>query len=135
MKAIMSNSEMSNNIGMEKVYFENRELINEVRIVDFLEDPEKGQLIISLYSQLFSDSQLKISIHDSKVVIIVSELIGFNKSTTAYVSDWQSYSQQSYVRMRNISLLLPGDNFYLLRHFLIPEKFLLNIIIGKLIDN
>lgn len=135
MKAIMSNSEMSNNIGIEKVYFENRELINEVRIVDFLEDPEKGQLIISLYSQLFSDSQLKISIHDSKVVIIVSELIGFNKSTTAYVSDWQSYSQQSYVRMRNISLLLPGDNFYLLRHFLIPEKFLLNIIIGKLNDN
>ncbi len=135
MKAIVSNSEPSNIIGIGKVHFENQELINEVKVVDYFEDTEKGQLIISLYSQLFSDSQLKISIHDSKVVIIVSELIGFNKSATTYISDWQSYSQQSYVRMRNISLLLPGDNFYLLGHFLVPEKSLLNIIIGKLIDN
>jgi len=135
MKTIISNSEPSNNVGIEKIHFENQESINEVKIVDYLEDPDNGQLIISLYSQLFSEGQLKISIHDSKVVIIVSELIGFNKTKTMYVSDWQSYSQQSYIRMRNISLLLPGDNFYLLRHFLVPEKFLLNIIIGKLIEN
>ncbi len=128
MKAIVSNSEPSNIIGIGKVHFENQELINEVKVVDYLEDPEKGQIIISLYSQLFSDGQLKISIHDSKVVIIVSELIGFNNSATTYVIDWQGYSQKSYVRMRNISLLLPGDNFYLLGHFLVPEKSLLNII-------
>lgn len=135
MKANINTIEPSNNIGIETVRFDNQELTNEVKIVDYFEDLLKGQLIISLYSRLFSESQLKISIRDSKVIIIVSELIGFNKSETMYVSDWQSFSQQSYVRMRNISLLLPGDNFYLLRHFVVPEKFLLNIIIGKLIEN
>lgn len=135
MKAIIGNIESSNIIGMEKVLFENQQVADEVKIVEYFEDPEKGQLLISLYSQLFSESQLKISIRESKIVIIVSELVGFNKSATTYTSDWQTYSQQSYMRMRNISLFLPGDNFYMLRHFVVPEKFLLNIILGKLIEN
>lgn len=135
MKSIIKNSESHKNTGIEKIHFGNQEVTKEVKIVDYFEDPEKGQLIISLYSQLFSENHLKIFIRDNKVVIVVSELINSNKSASLYVSDWQSYSEQSYVRMRNISLMLPGENFYLLRHFLVPEKLLLNIIIGKLIDN
>ena len=135
MKAIIDNYFPINLIGMEKVHFENQESAEYVKIVDYVEDPERGQLLISLYSHLFSESQLKISIRKSKIVIIVSELVGFNKSVATYISDWQTYGQQSYVRMRNVSLLLPGDNFYLLRHVVVPEKFLLNIILGKLIEN
>ena len=135
MKAIIGNSEPSNIIGMEKILFENQQAADEVKIFEYVEDAEKGQLLISLYSQLFSESQLKISIRESKIVIIVSEQVGFGKSTKNYTSDWQTYSQQSYVRMRNISLFLPGDNFYLLRHFIVPEKFLLSIILGKLMEN
>lgn len=135
MKAIIGNSEPSNIIGMEKNLFENQQAADEVKIFEYVEDAEKGQLLISLYSQLFSESQLKISIRESKIVIIVSEQVGFGKSTTNYTSDWQTYSQQSYLRMRNISLFLPGDNFYLLRHFVVPEKLLLNIILGKLMEN
>lgn len=122
MKAIFGNEVPTNMIGMEKVHFENQEVTEYVKIVDYIEDPEKGQLLISLYSHLFSESQLKISIRKSKIVIIVSELIGFNKSVATYISDWQTYSPQSYVRMRNISLFLPGDNFYMLRHVVVPEK-------------
>jgi hypothetical protein len=135
MKAIIGNSEPSNNIRMGKIIFENQQAADEVKIIEYCEDTENGQLVISLYSQLFLESQLKISIRESKIVIIVSEQVGFNKSATTYTSDWQTYSQQSYVRMRNISLYLPGDNFYLLRHFVVPEKFLLNIILGKLVEN
>lgn len=135
MKAIIGNNISANIIGMEKIHFENQDLAEEVKIVDYIEDSERGQLLISLCSKLFSESQLKISIRDNKIVIIVSELVGYNKSKTTYISDWQTYTQQSYVRMRNISLFLPGDNFYLLRHFVIPEQFLLNIILGKLIEN
>ena len=79
MKAIIENVEPSKIIGMEKVLFENQEVANDVKIVEYFEDIEKGQLLISLYSELFSESQLKISIRKSKIVIIVSELVGFNK--------------------------------------------------------
>ncbi len=135
MQAFIGNTEPSNIIGMEKILFENQQVAEEVKIVEYAEDTEKGQLLISLYSQLFSESQLKISIRESKIVIIVTELVGFGNPSTTYISDWQTYSQKSYLRMRNISLLLPGDNFYLLRHIVVPEKFLLNIILGKLIGN
>ncbi|HSO85556.1 MAG TPA: hypothetical protein VLQ91_03325, partial [Draconibacterium sp.] len=87
MKAII-NSIQSKNIGIEKIHFENQELTKEVKIVDYFEDLQKGQLVISLYSQIFSDSELKVSIRDSKVIIIVSQLIDFNKSASMYVSDW-----------------------------------------------
>ena len=135
MKAIIGGSESSNIIGMEKVHFENREVAHEVKLVNYFEDLEKGQLVISLYSKLFSESQFKISIRENKLVIIISVLMGFDKSGTTYISDWQTFGQRSYVRMRNISLMLPGDNFYLLRHVVVPEKLLLNIILGKLIEN
>jgi len=134
MKAIINNTDLSNHHLIEKVYFEDQEAKNNVEIIDYYEDQVKGQVFMSLYSPLFSENQQKIYIRENKLIIIVSEII-HSLSKTTYVSDWQNYSQQSYIRMRNISLLLPGDNFYLLRHFLIPEKFLLNIIIGKAIDN
>ena len=134
MKAIINNTDLSNHHVIEKVYFEDQETKKDVEIIDYYEDQVKGQLFMSLYSPLFSENQQKIYIRDNKLIIIVSEII-HSVSKTTYVSDWQNYSQQSYIRMRNISLFLPGDNFYLLRHFLIPEKFLLNIIIGKVIDN
>lgn len=135
MKSTINNSEISKYMGIEKVHFSNQQISDEAKIVDYFEDPDKGQLIISLYSQLFAENQQKIYIRDNKLIIIVSELIHSYKSDSPYVSDWQSFSQQSYVRMRNISLFLPGDNFYLLRHYLVAEKFLLNIIVGKLINN
>ena len=134
MKAIINNTDLSNHHLIEKVYFEDQEAKNNVEIIDYYEDQVKGQVFMSLYSPLFSENQQKIYIRENKLIIIVSETI-HSLSKTTYVSDWQNYSQQSYIRMRNISLFLPGDNFYLLRHFLIPEKFLLNIIIGKVIDN
>jgi len=135
MKAIMNNDKLLNNIGLEKIHFGNQETNQPVKVVDYSEDPEKGQLIISLYSQLFSNNQLRIFIRDDKIIIVVSEHIYANQSSTAFVSDWQSYNPTSYTRMRNISLMLPGENFYLLRHFVVPEKLLLNIILGQLIDN
>jgi hypothetical protein len=135
MKATINQSDISNNLGIEKVHFRNQEISNEAQIVDYFENPENGQLIISLYSHLFAENQQKIYIRENKLIIIVSELIHTYKSNSVYVSDWQSFCQQSYVRMRNISLFLPGDDFYILRHYLVPEKFLLNIIIGKLVKN
>jgi hypothetical protein len=134
MKAIINNTDLSHHHVIDKVYFEDQEAQNDVEIIEYCEEQVKGEVFLSLYSPLFSENHQKIYIRDNKLIIIVSEIIHSLPKTT-YISDWQNYSQQSYVRMRNISLFLPGDNFYLLRHFLIPERFLLNIIIGKVIDN
>lgn len=135
MKSLVYNTETPNRLGIENIYFENQKTREQVQIIDYFDDPQNGQLIISLRSQLFAENQQKIYLRENKLIIIVSELVRTCKSDSTYLSDWQTYGQQAYVRMRNISLFLPGDNFYLLRHYFVPEKLILNIVIGKLIDN
>lgn len=135
MKSLVYNTESPNRVGVENIYFENQKTCEQVQIIDYFNDPQNGQLIISLRSHLFAENQQKIYLRENKLIIIVSELVRTYKSDSTYVSDWQTYGQQAYVRMRNISLFLPGDNFYLLRHYFVPEKLILNIVIGKLIDN
>lgn len=108
---------------------------SEVKVVDFKEENELGLFEISLYSCLFAISQLKIDIRGNKMVLLVSEQVESGRSRSVFVSDWQSYYPQSYTRMRTINLLLPGDNFFLLRHFLVPENYLLKVFLSRLADN
>jgi hypothetical protein len=135
MKAIMNHNETPDRFDIKKIQFGNQENSSELEIVDFVKEPESGQFVISLYSELFANNQLKVFIRENKIIIFITEQVNSYKSATIYVSDWQSFYPQSYTRMRNVSLLLPGDNFYLLRHFLISEKYLLKIFLGRLVDN
>lgn len=116
-------------------HFGGQEISDEIKIVDFLEETENGQFVISLFSPLFSENKLKVFVRGNKLVLFITEYVESGQSTTLYVSDWQSFFPQSYSRMRNVSLILPGDNFFLLRHFLVPEKYLLKILLGQLTDN
>jgi len=127
-------NEVSQNTEIQKVQLDHTFSTDEIKIVDYETVGQKGLFIISLYSQLFFEDRFKVSVHNNRMNIIISEFIeGSSPALARY--DWQGYSKQSYFRMRNISLLLPGDNFYLLRHFLVPEKFLLKIILGHPVEN
>jgi len=134
MKAIINHNESPKNLEIQKVQLGNPNVTDEVKIIDYGAIGEKGLFIISLYSQLFFEDRFKVTVHNNRMSIIISELIEGSSPTLTW-HDWQGYSKQSYIRMRNISLLLPGDNFYLLRHFLVPDKFLLKIILGHPVAN
>jgi len=92
---------------------------------------EKGQIIILLSSLLFSDDNVKIFIRENKMVIVVTEVVDTSHSATEFVTDWQRFAKNSYERIHNINLILPGDNFFLLRHYILPEKYLLKAILGQ----
>jgi len=129
MKAIINHNEIPKALDFNKVQLVNQMHNDEVKIVDYEAMGKKGLFMITLYSQLFFEDSFKIMVHNNRLSIIISEMIE-GSSPALQRFDWQGYSKQSYVRMRNVSLLLPGDNFYLLRHFLVPEQFLLKIILG-----
>lgn len=134
MKAIINNNDTHQNPEIQKIQLGHTFETDKIKIVDYEDIGEKGLSIITLYSQLFFEDRFKVAVHSNRINIIISELIEGNSPELARY-DWQGYSKQSYFRMRNISLLLPGDNFYLLRHFLVPEKFLLKIILGHPVVN
>ena len=113
----------------------NSEEKKQIKIIESIEEPAKGLFFISLYSQLFSENTIKVFIRENKLIIFVTEIVDCRESASFYVSDWQNYFPQSYTRMRHVNLLLPGDNFFILRHFLVPEKFLLKIFLAKPSEN
>ena len=135
MKMMINQFPQEHKTDIAKIHFGNQEMSSEIEIVDFLEETENLQFIISLYSELFFNSQLKVFIRENRLVLFITEYVEPNTQAALYVSDWQSFYPQKYTRMRNVSLVLPGDNFFLLRHFLVPEKYLLRILLGQLTDN
>jgi len=131
MKARINNSSNVHLPATGTEIYLNPEITNDIRLVDFVRDPQKGQIIIFLSSLLFSDDNVKILIHDSRMVVIVTETVKNLYSSRDFITDWQRYTQHSYERIHNINIILPGDDFYLLRHFVLPEKYLLKVILGQ----
>lgn len=135
MKATVDSHEIVKNRDFGTIQFSQQEIPEEIKVVKYLKKDEDGRFIISLYSQLFSGNQLNVFIRNNRIVLFITEFVDSGKFETRYVSDWQNLYPQSYTRMRNVSLLLPGDNFFLLRHFLVPEKYLLKILLGQISDS
>lgn len=135
MKAIMDDHKIINKTDFDLIKLGSNENSQDIKIVNYIEKPEQGQFIISLYSLLFSSNQLNVFMRGNKIVLFITEIVDSSKTETRYVSDWQSFYPKSYTRMRSVSIILPGDNFFLLRHFLVPDEYLLNIILGQIIEN
>ena len=114
---------------------ESQETNKEVQIVDYLNETEKGQFLITLYSPFFSENQTDVIVRENRIILFITEKVYMSQSDTTYISDWHSFYPKSYTRLRNVKVLLPGDNFFLLRYFQISENFLLKIFLGKLDDN
>ncbi|MDB4581597.1 hypothetical protein N9164_00455 [Draconibacterium sp.] len=131
MQTIINNNELDKSQYPVKIFFGDYEISKEIRIVDFMKKTEAGESIITLCSRQFLDNPVKVTIRDKKLIIIISEFVDARKNIWKPVNDWEQYMMQSYTRMHNVSLLLPGDNFYILRHFLIPDKLFLRVVLGQ----
>jgi len=135
MKAMINQDETYKKEFPGKVRFENQIMTEGVKIVDCELENDKGILVISLYSQLLTDNQIEVFMQGSKISILISEQLNLNTQAPLPKYNWQNFYPQSYTRLRNISILLPGNNFFLLKHRLISEKSLLKIFLGRLTDN
>jgi hypothetical protein len=102
---------------------------DDFKIVGF--EKKKNLLTITIFSLLFPENEIKVKQHDNKIIIIATETVELNKKSPEVFVDWQMYIQKSYLKMRSFHVLLPGDNFYLIRHYLIPEQFELKILLQQ----
>ena len=135
MKAYTNFSNDISQLGADVNLYTNSEVGKEVKLVDYTRDLDKGQIIILLSSLLFSDNNVNIYIHENRMVVVVTEIVDTTYSPNNFVTDWQRFTKRTYERMHNLNLVLPGDNFFLLRHFVLPENYLLKIILGKTMDS
>ena len=131
MKAGVSNIGQ-NKRWIEPFHFRIQDTHDKVEIVDYTD--ENGGLIITLFSLLFNEDNFRFFLHENKLVIVITEKVQSARQELPVV-DWHRFHGSTYERLRNVSIYLPGDNFYLLRHIVIPEKFLLKVILGQVKDN
>ncbi len=92
---------------------------------------EKNQLTVTVYPFLFLGDNLKIKLNGNRITVIVIETVGLDKEFPDVFVDWQMYLRKPYVKMRSFQVLLPGDNFYLVRYYVIQEQFLLKIVLQQ----
>ncbi len=135
MKAFVNYSDDISTLGTGINVYTNPDTHKEVKLVDYTRDLEKGRIFIILSSLLFNENNVKIYIRDNKMAVVVTEVVDTTYSPNSFVTDWQRFTKRTYERMHNLNLVLPGENFYLLRHFVLPEKYLLKIILGEMVGN
>lgn len=131
MQTIINNNELDSNQHPVKIFFGDNEIAKDIRIVDFMKKTETGESIITLYSRQFSNNKVKVTIRNKKVIFSIYEFVDAREHVWKPVNDWEEYMEHSFTRMHNVSLKLPGDNFYIVRHFLIFEKSFLKVVLGR----
>jgi hypothetical protein len=132
MQTIINNNELDKSQYPVKIYFGDYEISKEIRIVDFMKKTETGESIITLSSVYFTKGAVSVQadVINKRLKLVISEFIDLRQKVWTPVNDWEQFTGHSYTRMHNIRIMLPGDNFYILRHIFIPEESLLKVVLG-----
>lgn len=106
---------------------------NKVKINDFQQD--KDHYILELGALNLKSDNYRIFLKGHYLTLIVSEIREISKPLHVHNMTWHLYKQQAYEVMKSIDIWLPGNNFYLVRHFVLPEDQTLKIILGTSLMN
>jgi len=129
---MINKNEIDSNQHPVELLFSDKEISKDVRIVDFMKKTETGESIITLSSVYFTKGAVSVQadVINKRLKLVISEFIDLRQKVWTPVNDWEQFTGHSYTRMHNIRIMLPGDNFYILRHILIPEESLLKVVLG-----
>ncbi len=105
----------------------------DINMVDYNSD--KHYLEISLSYLNLSNDNYRLFLNGHYLTLIVSEVKEAKRPLHLHNMDWNIYRQHNYEVMRSLDVWLPGDNFYLVRHFLVPGNKILKIVLGKGLNN
>lgn len=116
----------------ENTIYKTNDEANRVEIVDFISNIKNNRYHLILHSSLFTHEPVQIKTNENKLILIIDELKHTPRNKQMPQNNWERFYYHSYARLHNISFLLPGDNFFLVQSILVPENFLLKIILAQL---
>jgi hypothetical protein len=73
----------------------------------------------------------RIFLSDSYLKLVLSEIRELIKPVYIHNLSQKEFDNVGYEVMKSVELWLPGDNFYLVKHFFIPKTKILNIYLGR----
>jgi hypothetical protein len=102
----------------------------KIRVIDFKK--VHNNYLLQLAIPNVSEDNYRLFIKGFYLTLIISEQKEVNRPVHIHNMTWDFYKNSNYELMRNIDIWLPGDNFYLIKHYSVPEDQLLNIFLGKM---
>ncbi len=85
-------------------------------------------------TNLTSDNY-RIFLKGHYLTLIISEPKEVTKPVHIHNMNWNLYSHQGYELMKSIDIWLPGDNFFLIKHYVVSEDQVLKVYLGKIHTN
>ncbi|WP_346863774.1 hypothetical protein [uncultured Draconibacterium sp.] len=116
-------------------YFQNDELSDDLKIVDYMKETKNGESVITLYSQQLFSNKIKVNIRSERIILVISEVVDTRRNNGKAGNTWEVLNKHTYTRIQTIRIMLPGDNFYMLRNYELKGDLFLKIVLGQLSDN
>ncbi len=113
---------------IEYPYVKNNDNL-KVELINFKKSEKHYILQVGIIN-LESDNY-RLFLKGSCLSVILSEPREFSRPVHMHNINWKVYSRQSYEVLKHVDIWLPGDNFYLIRHFAYPSDQLLEVILGR----
>ena len=102
----------------------------ESRLVDFKENGNNYLLQIELKNIKYDN--YRIFQNGQYLNLIISEEVEIERPVYLHNVNWSQYAHLKYDVMKRIIILLPEDDFYLVKHNIINGDHILNIYLGKM---
>ena len=105
----------------------------EIGLVNFRKT-DKHYILQLRVTKIESDNY-RLFLNGSCLTLILSEPHEYSRPVHMHNLSWRVYNRQSDEVVKNMEIWLPGDNFYVIRHFAYPENQLLEIVLGNMVSN
>jgi hypothetical protein len=89
MQTIINNNELDNIQFPVEIFYSDNEISKEIRIVDFMKKTEGGESIITLFSRLFVNKPVEVTVRNKKLILVISEFVDVRKSAWMPINDWE----------------------------------------------
>jgi hypothetical protein len=101
----------------------------EIEMIDF--QAFQQHYLLKLSALKLTDDNYRIFVNGHNLSLIFSEIKEIKRPIYTRNMTWNLNKQQNYEVMKSVDVWLPGNNFYLIKHYLVPEYQMLHVILGK----
>jgi hypothetical protein len=102
----------------------------DIKLIDF-QKMNRTHLLQLEIKNLQKDNY-RVFLKEHYLTLIITETKAIPKPIHVHNIDWNLVYNHDYDVMKNVDIWLPGDNFYLIKHYSIPEDRVLKIFLGQM---
>lgn len=122
---IKSIAKPNNNVMLPYINSKNED---QIKLIDFKKYQEYYMLQLNVKN--IDVKNYRLFIKGRCLSVVVSEIHRYPKPAYVHDFSWSNFDRESYEVFKSVDVWLPGENFYLIRHFVYPYDELLELMLG-----